>query len=162
MATTRISEKKKIRRRKPCGNQNELFLAWYNSRGGIEGFLFEANHGVTRSTGDAYMIEKYTESIENGQSFISMIKKDSFRELQMVAPQVDKQTRDGLESILSSPKVYMLLNGLNEAWDSNPLIPPKWQEVIVRDGRSDMGDTDEDTWDFNLQIELQRTVTLWD
>lgn len=161
MANTRISEKKRIRRRKPCGDQNELFLSWVNSRGGIEGFLFEAHQAVTRVTNNSYMIGKYVEELESGESFISMVKKDSFKELQLIVPMADKQTRIGLETILSSPRVKMLLNGLNEAWDSNPLIPDKWQEVIVRDGRFDQGDTDDDVFDFVLLIELQPTSTLW-
>ena len=160
MANQRISEKKKIRRVKPCGNVNELFLAWLNPRGGIESYLFEADYGITRNTSNPYMINQYVEEIENGEGFISMVKKSSFKELGLVAPMVDKQTRVGLETLLESPKVKLLLNGLNKAWDVDPVITDKWQEVISVDGRFDQGDSDEDVYDFNLSIQLQPRKTL--
>lgn len=153
-----MSEKKIVRRRKPCGYQNELFLMWVNSRGGIEGFLFEAHHGVTRATGKATTIGRYVEDFADGESFKSMVKKDSYKELLVVAPNCDEQTREGLSGLYDSPKVKMLLN---KDWDDDPLYPDKWHEVIVLDGRNDMGDTDDEIMDFELRIELQPKKTLW-
>ena len=159
MANLRISEKIKIRRRIPCGNQNEIFLAWVNSRGGIDTILFNARHSVSRSSGNAVQIGENPEDFATGTSFISMLKKDSVKELGLVFPNADKQTRVGLEELYSSPRVMMLLNGLNSEWDA--IAGPSWQEVTVLDGRVDMGDSDEDIYDFLLRIELQPMQTLW-
>ncbi len=158
MANTRLSEKIKIRRRVPCGNANEIFLAWLNSRGGIDGFLFDAHYATARNSSTAIVITKTVELMESEESIISMIKKDSIKELSLIAPQVDSQTRIGLEELFSSPKVQLLRNGLNAEWDS--VEGPKWQEVIVLDGRTDMGDTDETVFDFPIRIQLQPTQTL--
>lgn len=160
MANTRISEIKKVRRVIPCGNANEIFLAWVNSRGGIDSYLFEAQHAVTRVSRVSVTLMKYVEDFKNGEAFISTLKKDGYTELALIAPQVDQQTRNGLEELYTSPKVKMLLNGLNQAWDS-ATVGPKWQEVTVLDGRDDMGDTDDDVFDFRLRIELQPKQTLW-
>ena len=159
MANKRISEKIKVRRIQPCGKANEIFLAWVNSRGGIDQFLFRADHAVARSTAKAIVIGKTVEEYETGVAFISMLKKDSIKELTLTAPQVDKQTRIGLEELFSSPKVLILKNGLNTAWDA--VAGPDWQEVTVLDGRTDMGDTDDEVFDFPIRIELQQTKTLW-
>ena len=161
MANKRISEKIKIRRRIPCGKSNEIFLAWINSRGGIDGFLFDAHYAVSRSSSNPIMIGRTVEDFATEESIISMLKKDSIKELSLIAPQADLQTRTGLAELFFSPKVKMLRNGLNAAWDEDGASNPEWQEVIVLDGRTDMGDSDEVVFDFPLRIQLQPIQTLW-
>lgn len=158
MSNVRISEIIKIRRRVPCGTVNEIFIAWINSRGGIDGYLFDAEYATARNSSTAILITKEVELMATEESIISMIKKDSIKELSLIAPQVDNQTRIGLEELLYSPKVKLLRNGLNAEWDD--VDGPEWQEVIVLDGRTDMGDTDEDVFDFPVRIQLQPTQTL--
>ncbi len=157
MANNRISEKITVRRVTPCGNANEIHLTFIHSRGGIDSFLFIAQHGTARSTGSSVVIGETVEEFESGVAFISMLKKDSIKELSLIAPQADKQTRTALEELFSSPKVLMLINGLT--WDS--VGGPTLHEVIVLDGRTDTGDSDEDVFDFPIRIELQETKTLW-
>lgn len=161
MSSERISVKKVIRRIVPCGDANEIFLAWKNQRNGIERMLFQADYAVIKDTGNAVMITREEDDYINGESFISMIKKDSFRELTLTFPQADLQTRNGLESILDSPKVGLLKNGLNAEWDSGYPNEPKWVEVTVKDKKQDMGDTNEVLLDFQIVIELQPVKTLW-
>ena len=160
MANTRISEKIKIRRIQPCGDANEIYLAWINSRGGIEQYLFQANYTINRAVGNSLTTSKFVEDYETGEAFISMIKKDALKELGLITPDCDEQTRIGLAEILSSPMVKILRNGLNSAWDSiNP--GPLWHEVIVQDGSFDQGDSNEDLFDFTLRLNMQPYKTLW-
>ena len=160
MSNLRLSEKKKIRRIQPCGDTNEIYLIWVNFHGGIENMLFEAHHGVMRSTGSSLTITNDPEDYINGRSFVSVIKKDGFRELSLVKSNADLQTREGLETILTSNAVFILLNGLNAAWDIQG-GSLKLQEVHILDGQTDIGDTDEELKDFELRIRLQPMKTLW-
>lgn len=158
MANTRLSEKIKVRRVVPCGASNEIFLAWINSRGGVDSYLFEAHHGVSRVTGETVSFMVTVENMASEQNMIKMIKRDAAKELTLIAPNVDLQTRVGLADILYSPEVYLLRNGLNSEWDS--ITGPTFQLVQVAAGRFDQGDTDEDRYDFNLSIVLQPILTL--
>ena len=162
MSNMRISEVKVIRRVQPCTDGNNIFLSWRNSRGGIEGFLFQSPYAQSMRVTDSNIIRLNPESIENDEAFISVISKQGGKELTLIAPSCDQQTREGLKSILTSPKVKMLTNPLT--WDTlsdGVPIGPKWLEVIVSEGRFDMGDSDDDLYDFILTIELQPESTLW-
>ncbi len=160
MANLRLTEKLKLRRITPCGNINEIYLGWISASGAIGVMLFEADHGVTRSTGDSLMITNEPEDYASAESFISMIKKEGFRELSLIKVNADLQTREGLETILTSSLVKMLKNGLNAEWDDIE-EGDRWQKVIVMDGQTDIGDTDEERKDFVVRIKLQPTKTLW-
>ena len=159
MANKRITEIITIRRGRPCGKSNELFLGFLNSRGGIDTFLFEAHYATARNSSNSVLIGKTAEDYATAESIISMVKKDSIKELSLIAPQADLQTRTGLAELFATPISKMLLNPLD--WDEDGGANPIWQDVIVLDGRTDMGDTDELVFDFPVRIQLQPIQTLW-
>ena len=141
MATTRASEKKRIRLRNDCLD-NPVYLSWFIKRGGIDYWLFGRTQGESLRVSAGQIFERDITDIENADTIADFLTKDAVDVTRLGAENLDANDIEGLKGLLTSPKVQVLMS-------QNPIV---WQTVLVSPGTFKIKETRERRFRLELDI----------
>lgn len=117
----RITEQREIIINQECYD-NPIYLAWRGSEGGWNYWLFGGDQKINLETSANGEFEKYIDDLETAEGKVEWINKKSQPSIQLGANAVDESNVTGMQGIMESVKVQMLVS----------LSPLKWQTVKVK------------------------------
>lgn len=142
-----ITEIKKIKVDSGC-KESPVYLAWINTLGGREHWLFHRVQIIQIDTSDAGFFMKTNEVLETTTGNVFDITANANNVL-IVNALVDIDDIDGIKTMLYSPCVEMLVNP--ETWQSQG---PKWLNIHVVKGSFKLYQTDQIKSIIEIQLQL--------
>ena len=151
-----------------------IYLKWMNSLGGWSYWCFKFDQQKSLATGDAITMQKVVEDLEDADALLETISKSGVPRLVAGANDVSSANLRGLKELLTSPKVYCLMNP--DSWttggedeDGDPLNPwpdaylssdiqPKWQIVNIPTGSFPLESTRRDAGGVEVTIQFQEIL----
>lgn len=142
----RITEKKRIKIDSAC-RKNPVFVAWINTLGGREYWLFDTiqTEGLTTEKGGTF--EPYQIDLENSRGQIFDVSVFAQPHLTVYGI-IDNEDIQGIKSLLYSPRVEILMNP--ETWEAEGLT---WQVFRPQQGSFKILNTDEIRSEFELTLD---------
>lgn len=138
-----------------ASNNNEVLLKWKGPSGAWNYWLFENNQDYIQESQATGTFEPVLTDLETDQSNIDFISKDSQNSIRLGAHGIIAANWDGMKSLASSPKVYMLTGG-----DYTQAAPGyTWQTVRVRNN-SLTRKSKLSTFDVDFIIDLPKTYNV--
>ena len=139
----RITEKKRVKIVKSC-RDNQVFVAWTNTLGGREHWLFDTIQSEGLQTETIESFEPYTEDLESSRGQVIDLKIFAQPQITLYA-QVDTEDLSGFESLIYSVNVEVLVNP--NTWQTEG---PKWQIYRPLPASFLIQNTDEVRTDFEI------------
>lgn len=130
-----------------CENDDAVYLAWINSLGGWDYWLFNDNtdnHTRKVRTRTRENFINNVKDLESAQTNKGFTQKFSTPFKRMGAGNVDPENIEGFEELFTSSKVLMLVS-------EKSVRPPQWMEVKVIDGNIT---TNNSLSEIEIEIEL--------
>lgn len=144
----RFTEKKEIKIAQ-CIPRNPVYLKWVGTNGNWNYWLFGVNQirGINITSGGLFA--KFIEDLSLQDSDSKFITKNAVPEMLLAAENLDNDDITGLETLLYSPQVMMLLNPLT--WS---VIGERWQTVKVVPAKFKIKETRSNVHSIELTIQL--------
>lgn len=142
----RITEIKKVRYNNDCVD-NPIFLAWLNTFGAWNHWLFSKTQIISTVTGAEVVFENPIVDLENAESFVEVLSLNAGEGMILGATNLDRNDIEFVRTILRSTKVQMLFNP--DTWEADG---PEWITVIPSRGRFPLIETGEPRADISLDI----------
>lgn len=144
----RITEKKRIKIYNGCTN-NPVYLAWLNTKGSWNYWLFTRKQTYNIEIKGGETFEKYIEDLETQETAIDFYNKTASQSVVIGADNLFLNDVNGLKGLLHSVKVQWLTNPTT--WKS---VGCKWLTVLVKDGTWKLYETDKNKSNIELEILL--------
>lgn len=145
----RVTEKKRIKIDHSCVAQ-PVYLNWLNLAGGRDYWLFKLRQAYNLTTELKGVFEPYTPDIENAQGTIFETGRNAKPRLVLGASSVLLEDVQGIEGLLYSPNVLMLMNPTT--WQVEGV---RWQIVRPVPGSFNLYNTDAIRTSVELAIDLE-------
>jgi hypothetical protein len=144
----RVTQKMKIHVNNCRGFSNPFYVMWYNSKGGIDFFMFDREQEVGREVSD---IETYTPNygpIETTESTKKIKSRKSEPFINAQAYNLSDDHFQGLQNLTEECLAFYLVD--------NDVSANKWQEVIVKDSTSRRSNKATQGHSIDFVFELQQ------
>lgn len=144
----RVTEKKRIKIDHSCATDNPVYLNWLGGAGGRNYWLFKLRQQYGLNVNVLGTFSPYLKDIENAQGTTYDTGREAFPRL-TVGAVVDREDAEGIQTVLYSPNVLMLMNP--DTWQVEGV---KWQIVRVVPGSFKLWETDQTRVELEFTIEL--------
>lgn len=120
---SRITEKKRIKIHADC-IENPVCLSWRNRGGGWDVWVFEGNQKVNFDVSEAIIFERFIDELSTTSTINDYLSKKANFEMLLSWDNLEISDIKGLETMLSSPRVRMLVSAAG-------VYPPIWITVLI-------------------------------
>lgn len=138
---SRITEKKRIKIHNECID-NPVCLTWRNRKGGWDVWVFEGNQKVNLDVSEAIVFERFIDELSTTSTIKDYLSKKCNTELLLSWDNLEVSDIKGLEVMLSSPRVRMLV--------SDPgVYPPVFVTVLIPAAKFTIRETSLDRYSMD-------------
>jgi len=148
-----ITEIKKVRFNDECVD-NPVFIAWLNSVGAWNHWLFSRTQIISFTSGGEVTFENPVDDLENAESFEEVISLIAGKGMILGRTNLDRNDIEFIKTIIFSTKVQVLANP--DTWETEG---PEWITVIPSRGRFPLIETGEPRADISLTITFPEIKT---
>lgn len=141
----RVTEKQRVDY-VSCTPENPMQLAWINSVGGIDTWVFSKHQEYNLDVKDMDKFEPIINYLQTANGRQRVLKKEAYSIVKLGYEQLTQQQVVGIKELLISPLVK-LIDGTNET------------VVVVKDGSFNLYDTGESKHDLEFEIVLPKLYT---
>lgn len=129
-----------------CAPEQPMQLAWVNSLGGVDTWVFQKHQEYTLDVSDMDEFEPIINYLQVSNSRQQVLKKDAYMMVTLGYEQLNTQQVVGIKELLKSPYV-LVVDGSSET------------VVVVKDGSFDIYDTGESKHDLEFEIIMPKLYT---
>jgi len=129
-----------------CTPEQPMQLAWLNSLGGVDTWVFQRHQEYKLDVKDMDEFEPVINYLQISNGRQRVLKKDAYVMVKLGYEQLTKQQVIGIKELLISPCVKWVA-GTNET------------VVVVKDGSFDVFDTGESKFDLEFEIIMPKLYT---
>lgn len=141
----RVTEKQRIDY-VSCTPEQPFQLAWLNSLGGVDTWVFQRHQEYTLDAKDMDNFEPVINYLQTSNARQRVLKKDAYMMVKLGYEQLKQQQVTGIKELLISPLVKWI-NGNNEI------------VVVVKEGSFQLYDTGESKHDLEFDIIMPKLYT---
>lgn len=131
-----------------CVPNNPIYLRWVNTHGMIDQFLFGVNQIFKRKTKNGPKIRLNFTDYSTQKALTQILSKESVGSITLQAYDLDVSQAIGLEGLLNSIYVEMLVDKDNEIWQRVTIVP-RTHEIYQ---------SNLELFNFECEIELPETL----
>jgi len=170
MASTRVTEEKKIRVVDPSDCQNPVFLKWFTKLGAsmwlFDGRFDDVDDIISerRTTSSQAFVDfvGFKNDVEFIEAWQQVLERQVQQGLTVSAENIPKDSRERIRGMVHSPFVVLLKNPLT--WDTLNAggfpVGPVWERVFINGSNYEFGNDGQETFNIIFQISLQPLKTL--
>lgn len=129
-----------------CTPEQPMQLAWINSLGGVDTWVFSKHQEYTLDVKDMDTFEPVINYLQLANGYQRVLKKDTYVSVKLGYEGLDNQQVNGIKELLISPLV-ILVDGTSE------------KVVAVKDGTFKLFDTGESKHKLEFEIILPKLFT---
>tara|TARA_R110000868_G_scaffold355366_1_gene616860 strand:- start:133 stop:570 length:438 start_codon:yes stop_codon:yes gene_type:complete len=129
-----------------CTPENPMQLAWINSLGGTDTWVFSKRQEYILDVSDVDTFQPIINYLQLANGVQRTLKKDAFMSIRLGYEQLNAQQVTGIKELLISPLVK-LINGTSEI------------VVVVKDGTFKLGDVFDSKRSLEFEIILPKLYT---
>jgi len=141
----RVTEKQRVNY-ESCTPEQPMQLAWINSLGGVDQWVFHRHQEYTLESSDMDNFEPVIRYLQTANSRQRVLKKEGYIVVKLGYEQLSQQEVIGIKELLISPLVKWI-NGTNEV------------VVMVKEGSFQLYDTGESKHDLEFEIIMPKLYT---
>jgi len=141
----RVTEKQRVNY-VSCTPEEPMQLAWLNSLGGVDSWVFQRHQEYTLEASDMDKFEPVIRYLQTANARQRVLKKDAYMMVKLGYEQLSQQEVIGIKELLISPLVKWI-NGSNEI------------VVTVKEGSFQLYDTGESKFDLEFEIVMPKLYT---
>ena len=147
---SRITEKKRIKIFQGCFDY-PVCLSWRMKTPGWGVWVFDSNQRVTLDVNESATFERFIDDLGTTSSIQDYLYKKANYELLLGYDNLEVSDIKGLEGMLTSPRVRMLVTAQN-------VLPPKWVTILIPTGKFITRETSLDRYSLEFTIKLPETL----
>ena len=129
-----------------CDKENPIYLRWINDHGMIDQHLFGVNQLYTSTVKNGPIIRLNFTDYSTQEALTKILSKEAVREISLEAYDIDRQTVNALTELKESPLIQM--------WTNTSITSPTWQDVTIKDGSTEMYNTQNLIFNWSATIQL--------